>query len=143
MMTRTLGTLIGLPLLLCAGPALAQAAPPAGQIDPAAADKLANGVQALSKALLDIRVGELQAALDGREATPAEKKVTVRDVARSRDPDFDRHFQQQIAQVGPALRQSVEALNDALPQLMQSLEQAQKSLERAAANMPDPNYPKR
>jgi hypothetical protein len=37
----------------------------------------------------------------------------------------------------------MKALSDALPAMMQGLAQAQKALERAAANMPDPNYPKR
>jgi hypothetical protein len=37
----------------------------------------------------------------------------------------------------------MKALAEALPSMMQGLEQAQKSLERAAANMPQPGYPKR
>ncbi|WP_196233195.1 hypothetical protein, partial [Sphingomonas segetis] len=63
--------LLLLPLLACAAPAIAQSAPRPPQIppqllDPATADRLTDGMQALSKALLDIRVGELRAALEGR-----------------------------------------------------------------------------
>jgi uncharacterized protein involved in exopolysaccharide biosynthesis len=139
-------TLILLPMLLCASPALAQQPapqPPPQLTDPAVADRLANAMQAMSKALLDLRVGELKAAVEGGQATPAEKRMTVRDIARRDDPDFDRKFQQRMAQTGPMVRQSMKALNDALPAMMQGLQQAEKALERAAANMPDPTYPKR
>ena len=41
------------------------------------------------------------------------------------------------------MRQSMKALSDALPAMMKSLQGAKEAIERAAANMPDPNYPKR
>src|SRR4051812_22234534 len=92
-----------LPLLLCASPALAQPAPqlPPELTDPATADKLAKAMQGLSQALLDLRVGEVRAALEGRPASAAEKRMTVGDMPRQDDPDFDRHVQQNIANVRP------------------------------------------
>jgi hypothetical protein len=93
--------------------------------------------------LLNIRVGEVKAALDGRPASPEERNLTVGDLARRHDPDFDRNMQQQVASVGPKLQQSMKALNQALPVFMRDLRDAQKSLERAVANIPDPTYPKR
>jgi hypothetical protein len=141
-------SLIVLPLLLCASPALAQPAPPPPQLppqltDPAVADRLADAMQGLSQALLDVRIGGVQAAIEGRRATPAEKRMTVRDIARRDDPDFDRKLDRQIAQARPMVRRSMKAMNDSLPAVMQSLQQAQRSLERAIANMPDPTYPQR
>ena len=144
-------TLILLPILLTTSPALAQTAPTppeTAQIeralnDPAMADRLTNAMQVMSKAFLDLPAGEVQAALEGRRATPAEKRMTVRDMARRDDPNFDRNFQRQIAQSGPMIRQSMRAMSQALPAMMQGLTQAQHALERAAANMPDPTYPKR
>ena len=138
-------SLILLPLLLCATPALSQAAapPPPQLADPAMADRLANAVQAVSDSLLDMRVGGLKAVAEGREVTPADKRLTVRDLARRDDPDFDRKLHQQIAETKPMVRQGMKALNESLPAVMQSLQQAQQSLERALANMPDPTYPKR
>ena len=100
-------------------------------------------MQALSNVLLDMRIGEVQAAMEGRPATPQERNLTVRDVARRDDPDFDRHFQQKMAQVGPTMQRSVNAMNQALPAIMKSLHDAQKSIERAVSNLPDPNYPQR
>ena len=144
--------LIILPLLCSATPALAQSPAPAqpdtAQIqsvlaDPAMADKLANVMQAMSDAFLNLPAGEIQAAVEGRKPTAAEKRMTVRDVARKDDPNFDRNFRQQIAQAKPMIQQSMKALNTAIPAMMQGLQQASKAIERAAANMPDPTYPKR
>jgi hypothetical protein len=134
--------LIIFPALLIATPAAAQQLPPA-LTGPASVQQVASAAQALTDALLDVRVGEVRAAIDGREATPAERHMTVRELARRDDPDFDRHLHQQIATVGPKLQQSMQAVNRALPALMQSLEQAQQSIERAVANLPDPSYPRR
>ena len=78
-----------------------------------------------------MKVGELKAAIEGREASPQERNVTVGDLARRDDPDFDRHLQRQIATIGPQLQRSMRAMNEALPELMQSLKDAKKSLERA------------
>ena len=138
-------SLIFIPLLFAATSAIAQPAPqlPPQLTDPATAQKLANAMQALSHVFLDMKVGEVQAALEGRPASPAERNMTVRDMARRDDPDFDRHFQQQMANVGPMMQHSMKALNQALPAMMKGLTDAQKSLERAVANMPDPTYPKR
>jgi hypothetical protein len=140
-------TLLLLPLLGFAAPAIAQPAPPLQLppelTDPATADRLADAVQGLSQALLDLRVGEVRAALEGRPASPAEKRMTVRDMARRDDPNFDRHMQRDMANVRPMVHQSMNALNQALPQMMQGLNQAQQALERAVANLPDPTYPRR
>jgi hypothetical protein len=88
-------------------------------------------------------VGELKAAAEGRQASPAEKRMTVRDLARRDDPDFERKLHQQLAEARPMVRQRIKALNDSLPAMMQGLQQARQSLERALANMPDPTYPTR
>jgi|SRR6476661_1698454 len=146
MVTAMRKSLIVLPLLLLsASPAFAQAAPqlPRQLTDPATMQRLAGSMQALSNVLLDMRIGEVQAAMEGRPATPQERNLTVRDVARRDDPDFDRHFQQKMAQVGPTMQRSVNAMNQALPAIMKSLHDAQKSIERAVSNLPDPNYPQR
>src|SRR5438045_5056381 len=134
--------LILVPLMFYASPALAreQAAQiPPELTDPATAQKLGNVMQVLSTAVLDLRVGEMKAAMEGRQATPAERNMTVREMARRDDPDFDRHFQQKMANVGPMMQQSMKALNQVIPPMMAGLEQARHALERAVANLPDPN----
>ena len=135
-----------LPLLMAAAP-VAAAAPqqqPQPQVppqlsDPAMVDRLAGTMQAMSRAFLDLPVGEIEAAVEGRPPTPADRNRTL----RSENPNLDREVQAQIAQARPMIRQSMKAISDALPAVMKSLHEARESIERAAANMPDPNYPKR
>jgi len=142
-------SLLILPLLLCATPAFAQDSPaaatelPTELIDPAAAMKLARTMQALSTALLNIRVGDMHAALEGREATPEERNLTVGDVVRRKDPNFDRDVQREVATMGPKIQRSMQALNRALPEVMRDIDDAKRSLDRAVSNLPDPNYPRR
>jgi hypothetical protein len=138
-------TLILLPLLLAATPAVAQPVPqlPPQLTDPATAQAMTDAMQGVSQAFLNMRVGEMKAAIEGRDATPAERRMTVRDMARRNDPDFDRHLQQKIATVGPTMQRSMNAVNQAMPAIMQSLMQAQQAVERAVANLPDPTYPRR
>ncbi|HEX6072452.1 MAG TPA: hypothetical protein VFY95_05535 [Sphingomicrobium sp.] len=141
------------PLLLCASPALAQApaaaAPQAPDemqrvlADPAMADRLDNMMQALSKAVLDLPVGDVQAAVEGRKPTAAERRLTVRDLGRRDDPNFDRDLQRRIADTKPMIQAGMKAVSEALPAIVRSMDEAGKALERAAANMPDPTYPKR
>ncbi len=139
-----------MPLALLATPAVAAPPPQPQQIqippeltDPATIDRVGNMMQALSNAFLNLPVGEIEAAAEGRRPTRAERKLTVRDMARRDDPNFDRNFERQVAQAKPMIQQSMKALGTALPAMMQGLEQAGKAIERAAANMPDPTYPKR
>jgi len=137
--------LIVLPLALCASPAFAQAAPqlPPELTDPATVHRLAGMLESLTQALMTVRIGEAKAALEGREATPRERNMTVGDYARREDPDFDRHIHQQIATIEPQVQRGVQAMNRALPAVMQSLDDAQRAVDRALANMPDPTYPRR
>jgi hypothetical protein len=145
-------TLVLVPLLLSAAPAVAQAptpaAPQAIQIppqltDPAVADRLANVMQALSKAFLDLPVGQVQAAVEGRAPTAADKKLTVRDLGRRDNPNFDRDLQRQIAESKPMIEQSMKAMATALPAMMKGLQDAGDAVDRAVQNMPRPDYPKR
>ena len=132
-----------LPLMI-ASPALAQQSQPTAEVqralnDPATADKLANVMQALSQAFLDLPVGSVEAAVEGRRPTPADRGRTI----RSENPNIDRELEAQIAQSRPMMRQSMKAMAEALPGMMKGFKEAQKSFERALSNMPDPTYPKR
>ena len=138
--------LLVVPLLLSAAPVAAQA--PAMQVppeltDPATADKLAGAMQALSKAFLNLPVGEVQAAMEGRQPTAEERKQTLRDLGRADNRNFDRDFQQQMANARPMIQQSMKALSSTLPAMMEGIQSMEQSLERAVSNLPDPTYPKR
>ena len=133
-------------LLLTAAPAAAQSAPvqlPPVAIDPATVAQLATAAQAISDAALDLHVGTLKAAIDGRDPTPAERRMTVRDLARKNNPNFDRDLNRQVATVGPQLMRTVAEVNRAMPAIQQVVDEAQASIDRITANLPDPTYPRR
>ena len=148
-----------LPLALMASPALGQASPPAPapaptttmptttmqQVlsDPATADKLARMMQALSGAFLNLPVGELEAAAQGRAVTPADRGRTLREVGRKDNPSFERDLQRDLAATSGTMQASMKALAAALPAMMKGLSEAGRELEKATANLPSPTYPKR
>jgi hypothetical protein len=139
-------TMLLLPLLAAAAPVSAQMAPAVPQptvIPPAAADKVADALDAVTDVLLDMKVGKLKAAVEGRPATPAERQMTVRDLAGAKDPNFERNLHRKIAEARPVVRQGIASVDEAVPEVMQGLQQASRAIERATANMPDPNYPRR
>jgi hypothetical protein len=142
--------LFAVPIALIAAPVAAQTAAEPGQIeipreltDPAMADKLAKVLQGLSKSFMELPVGEVQAAVEGREATAQEKRMTVRDLGRRGDPNFDRNLERQIAQSKPMIEQSMKALSQALPAMTRALSDVARQMELATANMPRPDYPRR
>ena len=135
-----------IPLTMLAAPAAAAPPqqPPTAEVqrvlnDPATVERMTGVMQALSKAFLDMPVGEVEAAVEGRPATPADRQRRVRDI----EPGVDVDLQAQMAQARPMIRQSMKALSDALPGLMKGFAEARQSLDRAISNMPDPTYPKR
>jgi hypothetical protein len=141
--------LLALPLAALACPALAQtpapAAPPdAIQLppeltDPKWADRLTDAMAAMSKAFLELPVGEVEAALEGRAPTAADKRRTV----RSETKLSERELRQQIEASRPAMQAGMKALAAALPAMVKGMSEAQRELERATANMPRPDYPRR
>jgi hypothetical protein len=136
-------TIFLLPLLATAAPVSAQVAPQPMVIPPATADKVANALDAVTDALLDVKVGKLKAAIDGRPPSPGESEMTLRDMAAAKDPNFERNLHRKIAQARPMVRDGIRSVDETVPQVMQGLQQASRAIERATANMPDPTYPQR
>ena len=136
--------LILLPATLIAAPACAQPqAPDVAQVqrqltDPALTDKLTDVMHALSNAFLNLPVGEVQAAIEGRPVTPADRGRTVRTETHLNQQQLDR----QIADSRVAMQAGMRAMAAALPGMVKGLTDAQHELERAPTNMPSPNYPK-
>jgi hypothetical protein len=137
-------TLILLPLFGLAAPVAAQPMPPAGELqraldDPATIDRVTDAVQAMSRAVLDMPIGNVEAAVEGRQATPADRGKTLGQLGRI-DPE---QVQQQIAAARPKIERSLKAFSTALPEVMDSLQRVSSAIDRAAANLPDPSYPRR
>jgi len=136
--------LFALPLALT--PVPAAAAPADRQIppelsDPAIADKLTKALVPLSKALMEMPIGELEASVQGREPTAADKNKRVRDAIGG--PDAEKRVEADVAASGRQMQAMTKALVASLPTIMASLEGVERELERATANLPDPTYPKR
>jgi len=140
---------IALPLMMAATPAQAQAAPaprkaptlPPELSDPAMADKLGKMMGTLTRALMDLPVGELEAAAQGREPTTADRSKRVRDQIGG--PHAEREVEARVAASGRTMQAATKALVESLPSLMSALDDMESRLERATANLPDPTYPKR
>jgi len=141
-------TLLLLPLALLAAPAAAQTSPPVESdaiaippelMDPKWADRLTDAMVAMSRAFLELPVGEVEAALEGRRPTAQDRRRTV----RSESGMSEAELRQQIEASRPAMRASMKALAASLPAMMKGMAEARQEFERATANMPRPDYPKR
>ncbi|WP_309662660.1 hypothetical protein [Sphingomonas sp.] len=141
-----------LPLALMASPALAQTRPtpppetitvPPELTDPAMADRLGGMMQALSKAFLNLPVGEIEAAAEGRPATRADRNRTIGDLGRQHDPNFEQHLDRDIEASRGAVQASMKAFTAALPAVTRSIAEARRAIEQATANLPSPVYPRR
>lgn len=134
------------PPVLAAPPVPAPVVPPEvtrALADPATAERLGRVAEVLSKALLAMPAGEIEAAIEGRPATAADRARTVRDIARIDDPDFERRLAADTAASGRVMQAGAQAMVKALPGLLASLEGVRGDLERAIANLPRPDYPRR
>ncbi|HVH38170.1 MAG TPA: hypothetical protein VM757_06245 [Sphingomicrobium sp.] len=136
------------PAALLAAPAAAQPAPPQPAptiqlpnelLDPAWADRLTDVLQVMSKSMLEMPVGEVQAALEGRQPTLDDRRKTV----RSETGMDERQMRQQIEAARPQMRAAMKGMAAALPAMMKGLSEAGREMEKATANMPQPGYPKR
>jgi len=145
-------TLALVPIAMLASPAAAQvpAQAPADPIqippeltDPVMVDRVVDMLGPLSKAFMNLPVGEIQAAAEGRPVTPADRNRTLRDVAGRGDPNFEANLQRDIAASRVTMQASARAMASALPAITRALSQAASEIERATANLPSPTYPRR
>ena len=138
--------LILLPALLAASPALAAQPLPAPVLppvltDPAMADQLGRAAGAVTRSLMNLPVGELEAAIEGRPATRADRARTVRDSIG--DPDVEQRIERQAAASGRTIQAASQALASSLPAILQAIDGAAADIERVVGNLPDPTYPRR
>ena len=107
--------------------------------DPRLADRLVDTLQVLSKAFLSLPAGEVEAALEGRPATSADRTRTI----ASETGLTENELKRKLDESRPAMKGAQKALIAAIPAMMKGFAEAQKEFEKAAANMPQPGYPKR
>jgi hypothetical protein len=131
-----------------ASPAVAQqpASPPppaAPQLppeltDPRALDRLGDVAGVLARALLNLPVGEVEAALENRQVTAEDRRKTV-----GSESGMDaREVEQQVDRGKVAVQQGGQAVVRTLPVITRALDQAGEQIGRAIANLPSPAYPR-
>jgi hypothetical protein len=125
---------------LAAQPAPAPVLPPV-LTDPAMADQLGRVAGAVTRSLMDLPVGELEAAIEGRPATRADRARTVRDSIGDRQ--IEQRIESQAAASGRTIQAASQALASSLPAILQAIDGAAADIERAVGNLPDPTYPRR
>ena len=140
--------LIAFPIAVLAAPTAAAAAPPSpaetAQIqreltDPKWVDRLTDAMLAMSKAFMTMPVGEMEAAVQGRQPTAADRHRTV----QSETGVSDQELRQKIEESRPAMEAGMKAMAAALPAIMKGFSDAQQEMEKATANIPRPDYPRR
>lgn len=132
-------------------PALGKAPQPSAPPPPAAptlppeiadgrmVDQLGSMVGALSKALLNLPIGEVEAAVENRPVTQGDRSKTVRSVTGM----DERAIDSEIAQGKGAVKAGGQAVSRALPVIVEALNKAGEEIGRATANLPQPGYPRR
>ena len=116
---------------------------PRALTDPAMADQLGRTMGAMAHAMMNMPVGEMQAAIEGRPATPADRNRRVRDVAGPDGRAMADHVASNGAATGRVMQAAGRAMIGALPAILQAVRGAESEIERATANLPDPTYPRR
>ena len=76
--------------------------------DPAMADHIGDIAGALTRSVMNLPVGEVEAAIEGRPVTPSDRARTVRDEVR--DPYLDQRVASQAAQSGRAMQAATRAI---------------------------------
>ncbi len=141
--------LLLIPLLALGAPALAQSAPydaqaiPPAVLDPALPEQLGRMAGALTHAFMNLPVGEVEAAIEGRPPSPADRRKTVGSETRRDNPYAERDIQRDVASSAGMVQQSARAMQRAMPAVQRALGEAAAEIGRATANLPDPTYPRR
>ena len=90
---------------------------------------------------MNLPVGELEAAIEGRPVTRADRQRTIGDSIG--DPYVEQRIERQAAASGRTIQAASQALANSLPAILQAIDGATADIERAIGNLPDPTYPRR
>jgi hypothetical protein len=109
--------------------------------DPATADTMTRIGGALTRAIMNMPIGEIEAAVEGRAPTGADRQRTVGDSVGG--PGEADRIERQVAASGAQVQAMGSALANALPGMLAAAGKMKDELEKATANLPDPTYPRR
>lgn len=122
-----------------ARPAPPSASVPADIVDGRMLDDVGSMLGALSRAFLNLPVGELEAAIENRPVTRADRSRTVRSVTGMSEKELEADIEQGKG----AVKAGGQAIARSLPVIVEALNRAGEEIGRATANLPQPGYPRR
>ena len=96
---------------------------------------------AMTDAMMDMKVGPMVAAAEGRKPTRAEKKRTMRDMVEANDPKAEQKIKAAAAQSGQTLQAAGAAMAVMLPKLIEVFGTMGEQMEEVVANLPRPVDP--
>lgn len=102
-------------------------------------DQLGSVVGALTRAFLDLPVGEIEAAVENRPVTREDRRRTVGSTTGMSERELNR----EIAESKDAVKAGGQAMARSLPVIRDALNRAGQEIGRATANLPQPGYPRR
>ena len=108
--------------------------------DPRMADRAGRMAGAMARALMNLPVGEIEAAAEGRPPSPADRNRRIGD---QMPPGFDRQIERDTAEGSARMQAMGAAIGRAVPSVIASIERATNEVDHAVGNLPDPNYPRR
>lgn len=111
--------------------------------DPALPEQLGRVAAAMTRAVMTMPVGDVQAAVDGRPATERDRRRTLGNTVVRGDADLDQSIERQVSHSTAKLQRSARAMAAALPAIERALSEATSQIDRATANLPYPSYPRR
>ena len=114
---------------------IARAVPQAGEIE-AMGDVAARAADAI----LDVPVGPLREAIEGRRLSRREREETLGDHAARDDPYFRERMRGQIAVASVALGALAERMAVMGPVLRDTMEDVERRIEDAMRGVPQPGY---
>jgi len=94
-------------------------------------------------ALMNVPIGPLREAVEGRKLSPKERQETLGDHARKDDPYIRERMRDQMGVATVTLGVLAEQMAVMTPVLRRTLEEAQRRVEEAARGTPPRNYDRR
>lgn len=91
-------------------------------------------------AILDVPIGPLREAIEGRRLDPRERQETLGDHAAKDDPYFRERMRDQIAVASVAMGALAERMAVLTPVLRDTIEDAARRVEDAARGLPPYDY---
>ena len=94
-------------------------------------------------AMMNVPIGPLREAVEGRKLSRKEREETLGDHARKDDPNLPERMRGQMGLATAALGALTEQMAVMAPVLRRTLEDAQRRVEEAARGAPPRNYDRR